>query len=83
VIGWIARCFVSCCFARWTSGPPPPLWLLRIERFGAPDYPPSTYETRRGVRVVRSIQSLDPVRGRRRASHGHEIGVVEWDGADR
>jgi hypothetical protein len=38
-------------------------WLLGIERFGAPDYPPSTYDMRKGVRVVRRIQLLDPVPG--------------------
>jgi len=69
--------FRELLFRALDFGPPPPPWLLGIERFGAPDYPPSTYETRRGVRVVRSLQPLDPVRGRRRASHGHEIGVVE------
>jgi hypothetical protein len=77
------RVFRGLLFGELDFEPASAPWLLGIESFGAPDYPPSTYETRRGVRVVRSIQSLDPVRGRRRASHGHEIGVVEWDGADR
>lgn len=76
MIWWIARCFVSCCFASWTLGPPSPPWLLGIERFGAPDYPPSTFDMREGVRVVRRIQRFDPVRGRRRAGRGHEIGLV-------
>ena len=49
-------------------------WLLGIERFGAPDYPPSTFDMRKRVRVVRRIQLFDPVRGRRRAGRGHEIG---------
>ena len=33
VTRWIARCFVSCCFARWTSSPPPPrvgCWRPRL-----------------------------------------------------
>lgn len=51
-------------------------WLLGIERFGAPDYPPSTFDMREGVRVVRRIQLFDPVRRRRRAGRGHEIGLV-------
>jgi hypothetical protein len=74
---WIARCFVSCCFERWTTGPAPPPWLLGIERFGAPDYPPSTYDIRKGVRVVRRIQLLNPVRGLRRADRGHRIELAE------
>jgi hypothetical protein len=76
VIWGIGRCFVSCCFGSWTSSPPPPPWLLGIVRFGAPDYPPSTFDMRRGVRVVRRIQQFDPVRGRRRAGRGHEVGLV-------
>jgi hypothetical protein len=74
---WIARCFVTCCFASWTAGPPPPPWLLGIERFDAPDYPPSTYDMRKGVRVVRRIQQFDRGRGRSRADRGHTIGLAE------
>lgn len=74
---WIVRCFVTCCFASWTAGPPPPPCLLGIERFGAPDYPPFTYDVRKGVRVVRRIQPLDRVGGRRRAGCGHELGSRE------
>jgi hypothetical protein len=77
VIGWIARCFVSCCFGSLTTCPPPPPWVLGIKSLGAPDYPPSTCDMRKGVRVVRRIQLLDPVRGRRRADRGHEMGLAE------
>jgi len=52
-------------------GPPPPPGSLGIGRFGAHDYPPSTYCTRGGVRVVMRIQLVDVVRGRRRADRGH------------
>jgi len=48
-----------------------------MKRFGAPDYPPSTFVMREGVRVVRRIQLLDPARGRRRADSGHENGAAE------
>ena len=74
---WLARCFVTCCFASFTAGPPPAPWLLGIERFGAPDYPPSTYDIREGVRVVRRIQQFDPGRERRRANRGHKIDLAE------
>lgn len=56
---------------RMHLGPPPPPRLLVIERFGAPDYPPSTYDMKEGVRVVRRIHLLDRVRGWRRAGRGH------------
>jgi hypothetical protein len=69
---WIARSFVSGCFERWTTGPPPPPWLLGIQHFGAPDYPPSAYDTKKGVRVIRRIQLVilfggegGPIAGRR------------------
>jgi hypothetical protein len=52
-------------------------WSLGNECFGAPDYPPSTYDMRKGVRVVRRFQLLDPGRGRRRAGRGHEIRLLE------
>ena len=69
--------FRELLFRALDLSPPPPPWLLGTERFGAPDYPPSTYLTRKGVRVVRRIQLVDPVRGRRRAGRGHEIGLAE------
>ena len=52
-------------------GSPPPPGLLGIGRFGAHDYPPSTYCTRGGVRVVMRIQLVGVVHGWRRADGGH------------
>lgn len=62
--------------------PPPPPGLLRFARFGAHDYPPSTYCTRGGVRVVMGIQLIGAVRGRRRAGVGHGglLGDICWGG---
>jgi hypothetical protein len=72
--------FRDLLFRKIDLEPPPPPFLLGIERFGAPDYPPSTYETGEGVRVVRRIQLLDPGRGRRRAGRGHESELPERSG---
>lgn len=51
--------------------------LDRRPASGAPDYPPSTYDRREGVRVVRRIRLHDPVRGRTRASREHGIESAE------
>jgi len=70
--------FRELLFGELDLGPASAPWLLGIERFDAPDYPPFTYDMRKGVRVVRCIQSLNPVRGRRRQSRAREkaVGMV-------
>lgn len=70
--------FRDLLFRKLDRRPASALRLPEIERFGAADYPPSTYDMRKGVRVVSCIQSLDPVRGRRRAGRGHEIRLSGW-----
>jgi hypothetical protein len=89
-----SKVFRELLFGELDLGPASAPWLLGIERLGAPDYPPSTHDMRKGVRVVRCIQSLDPVRGRRRAIAGTregcrngvrsvgDKGAASWAGID-
>jgi hypothetical protein len=73
------KVFRELLIARLHFGPPQPPYLLGIESFAAPDYPPSTYVHEEGVRVVRRNQLLNPVQGLRRVDQGpdHEHGKGE------